>query len=138
MPKPIRITQPLIATDQADPFGVLSTQNGPNLDYAGNCAREPPSLAVAVNCGMGSSFLKALVNAFERLHMVLAENSGYCGSKYQLVDLGEQASWSFQLAVDERRVVDQLRRVSGDLRLPPQFNLALHRLKVALDAVHSD
>jgi hypothetical protein len=60
----------------------MATQNGPDLDYAGSCARKPPSLAVALNCGTGSSFLKALVKAFERLHMVLAENSGYCGSKY--------------------------------------------------------
>jgi len=55
--------------------------NGPNLDYAGSWARKPPSLAVALNCGTGSSFLKALVKAFDSLHMVLAENSGYCGSK---------------------------------------------------------
>ena len=39
-------------------------------------------MAVALNCGTSSSFLKALVKAFERLHMVLAENSGYCGSEY--------------------------------------------------------
>jgi hypothetical protein len=49
----------------------------------GNCARKPPSLAVALNCGTGSSFLKALVKAFDKLHMVLAANSGYCGSKYR-------------------------------------------------------
>jgi hypothetical protein len=39
-------------------------------------------LAVPLNCGTGSSFLKALVKAFDKLHIVLAENSGYCGSKY--------------------------------------------------------
>jgi hypothetical protein len=39
-------------------------------------------LAVVLNWGIGSSFLKALVNAFERLHLVRAANSGYCGSKY--------------------------------------------------------
>jgi hypothetical protein len=38
-------------------------------------------LAVALNCGTGSSFLKALVNAFDKLHMVRTANSGYCGSK---------------------------------------------------------
>ncbi len=36
-----------------------------------------PNLAVALNCGIGSSFLNALVKALERLHMVRAENSGY-------------------------------------------------------------
>ena len=42
----------------------------------GSCARKAPSFAVALNCGTGSSFLNALVNAFERLHIVLAANSG--------------------------------------------------------------
>src|SRR4029077_10923518 len=60
----------------------VAVPSGPDLDYAGSCARKPPSLAVALNCGTGSSFLNALVNAFDKLHMVLAENSGYCGSKY--------------------------------------------------------
>jgi hypothetical protein len=39
--------------NQPDPFGIMVTQNGPNLDYAGSCARKPPSLAVALNCGTG-------------------------------------------------------------------------------------
>lgn len=47
-------------------------------------------------------------------------------------------SGCFQLAVDERRVEDQLCRVVGDLRLPPQFNLALQRLEVPLNPIHSD
>jgi hypothetical protein len=33
-------------------------------------SRKLPSLAVALNCGMGSSSLKADVKAFERLHTV--------------------------------------------------------------------
>ncbi len=37
--------------------------------------RNPASLAVALYCGIGSKSLKALVNAFERLHMVLGWNS---------------------------------------------------------------
>src|SRR6478735_6427235 len=48
----------------------------------GSWAREAPNFAVALNCGTGSSFLKALVKAFDRLHMVRGENSGYSGSKY--------------------------------------------------------
>jgi hypothetical protein len=39
-------------------------------------------LAVALNCGTGSSFLKALVNALDKLHIVRGENSSYCGPKY--------------------------------------------------------
>jgi len=51
---------------------VVATLNAPNLDYADSSARKPANFAVALNCGMGSSFLKAL----ERLHMVRAENFG--------------------------------------------------------------
>jgi hypothetical protein len=73
--------------------------NGPNLDYAGSWARKPPSLAVALNCGTGSSFLNALVNAFDKLHIVRGENSGYSGSKYMRVDFGQQAFRSIELAI---------------------------------------
>ena len=45
----------------------------------------------------------------------------------QPVDFRQQSSRRFQLAVNERGVEDQLRRIVGDLRLPPQFDLALHR-----------
>lgn len=54
------------------------------------------------------------------------------------VDLGQQAPGSFQLAVNERGVEHQPRRIVGDLRLPPQFNLALQRLEVPLNSVHAD
>ena len=37
--------------------------------------RNPANLAVALYCGIGSSSLNALVNAFERLHMVRGWNS---------------------------------------------------------------
>jgi hypothetical protein len=50
-------------------------------NYAVNWLRNSPSLAVPLNCGMGSSFLNALVNAFDKLHIVRAENSGYSVSK---------------------------------------------------------
>ena len=43
-------------------------------------SRKPASFAVALYCGMGSSSLKALVNAFDRLHSVRGRNSSYCGS----------------------------------------------------------
>jgi len=45
-------------------------------DYEGwtDC-KKPASFAVALYCGIGSSSLNALVNAFERLHMVRGWNS---------------------------------------------------------------
>jgi hypothetical protein len=51
-------------------------------DWCKNSSEKAPSFAVALNCGTGSSLLKALVKAFERLHIVRAAHSGYCGSKY--------------------------------------------------------
>jgi hypothetical protein len=53
-------------------------------NYAVNWLRNSPSLAVALKCGIGSSFLKALVKAFDKLHTVLVENSGHSGLKYKL------------------------------------------------------
>src|SRR5215469_11896459 len=46
----------------------------------GTKLRNSPSLAVALNWGIGSSFLKALVKAFDKLHIVLAANSGCSGA----------------------------------------------------------
>jgi len=44
-------------------------------------SRNSPSLAVALNCGMGSSSLNADVNGLERLQIVRKRNSSYFGSK---------------------------------------------------------
>ena len=46
-------------------------------------SRKPASLAVARNCGIGSSCLNADVKAFERLHIVRGWNSSCCGEKYR-------------------------------------------------------
>jgi hypothetical protein len=42
-------------------------------------SRKPANLAVARNCGIGSSCLNAEVNAFERLHIVRGWNSSWRG-----------------------------------------------------------
>jgi hypothetical protein len=56
----------------------------------------------------------------------------------QPVDFRQQTSGRLQLAVDESCVEDQLRRVIGDLSLPPGLHLALQRLEIPLNPVHSD
>ena len=103
--------------------------------YTGSWDRNAPSLAVALNCGIGSSLLNALVKAFDRLHIVWPEKSGYSGSKYNRWTIGKQRSGCFQLAVHKRGIQDQLRLVIADLRLPPLFHLTLHRLEVPLNAL---
>jgi hypothetical protein len=95
-------------------------------------------LAVALNWGTGSSFLNALVNAFDKLHMVRKANSGYSGSKYSRWTSGKEALRSVELAANECRVEDQFRLGIADLGLAPRLDLALHRLKVPLDTIHSD
>ena len=56
----------------------------------------------------------------------------------QPMDFREQAPGRFQLSIDKCRVGDQLRLIVGDLRLPPQFDLALQGLEVPLNAVHAN
>lgn len=55
----------------------------------------------------------------------------------EAVDFRRQASEGLQLAIDERRIEDQPRGVIGDLRLFPQFNLLLERLKFYFRGPHS-
>jgi hypothetical protein len=50
-------------------------------DCEKRASRNSPSLAVALNCGMGSSSLRAEVKALERLQIVRGWNSSYLGSK---------------------------------------------------------
>ncbi len=57
---------------------------------------------MALNCGTGSSFLKALVNAFERLHIVLGCEFRVLWLEVQPVGIGKQAPESFQLAFNKR------------------------------------
>jgi hypothetical protein len=53
------------------------------------------------------------------------------------VDVGQETLRSIEPAVDKSRVENQLGPLVGDLRLTPVLDLALHRLKVWLDTVHS-
>ena len=46
-------------------------------------SRNSPTFAVALNCGIRSSSLKADVNALERLQIVSGRNSSYFSSKYR-------------------------------------------------------
>ena len=54
------------------------------------------------------------------------------------VDLGQEASRRFELAIHKRRVEDQLRLGIADLSLAPALDLALHGLEVPLNPVHAD
>ncbi|MBZ5505132.1 MAG: hypothetical protein LAO78_06575 [Acidobacteriia bacterium] len=56
----------------------------------------------------------------------------------QPMDFGEQSSRRFELAVNERGVEDHFAVSSVILRLPPGLHLALQRVEVPLNPVHSD
>ncbi len=63
-------------------FALPSCRSGWQRPYAAlTPSRNAPRLAVARNCGMASSSLKAEVNAFDRLHMVRGANSSCWGLK---------------------------------------------------------
>jgi hypothetical protein len=89
--------------------------------------------------------LRHWVELFECAAKRVRETPHLPGRKFRVLRLeiqpvyfGEQSSRGFELAVNERRVEDQLRRLVGDLRFPPQFPLALQRLEVPLNSVHAN
>ena len=53
------------------------------------------------------------------------------------MDLGPAEFSALQLAVNERGIEDQLCPFVTDLRLPPDFDLALHGFEVSLDSVQA-
>ena len=56
-------------------------QRGDQFSPTVEASRNDPSFAVALNCGIGSRYLNALVNALERLHVVRGANSSTVGLK---------------------------------------------------------
>jgi hypothetical protein len=74
--------RPMAGTDPRAPVRSVKLEVMVPHDHSARVAsRNRPSLAVARNCGMGSSSLNADVKAFDRLHMVRDSNSGCCGVK---------------------------------------------------------
>jgi hypothetical protein len=65
-------------TRQGHNFRTVRRYLGERYEGRTDC-RNPASFAVALYWGIGSSSLKALVKAFERLHMVRAWNSSCTG-----------------------------------------------------------
>src|SRR5258708_15299084 len=107
------------------------------MDCENRASRNSRSLAVALNCGTGSSSLNADVNALERLQIVRGRNSSYFGSKYRSCTVRTRCL-GFESALDECLVDDHL---GGDVRqftFLPCLHLLSHRLKVPLHSVHSD
>ena len=85
-----RLKASLLDADPADPEPEVAKINefvnpAPSVRPASHDSRadsrKPASLAVALYCGIGSSSLKALVKAFDRLHMVRGWKSSNCGWK---------------------------------------------------------
>jgi hypothetical protein len=58
-------------------------------DWENRASRNSPSLAVALNCGMGSSSLNAEMNAFERPQIV-------CDGNQNIDEVAEVASHRVQ------------------------------------------
>ena len=97
-------------------------------------------MAVALNCGMGSSSLNAEVNAFERLQIVRGRTSSYFGSKFEVevMHAAGQVFWSFQSALDECLVDDHLGGDVCQFASLPSFHLLSHGFEVPLHSVDAD
>jgi hypothetical protein len=80
--------------------------------------------------------LKALVKAFDKLHLVLAAK--ILPLKVQPLHLRQKALRPIQLFFDKGTVKDQFRLLVGDLCLPPRLDLAPHRLEIPLNAIYAN
>ena len=95
-------------------------------------------MAVALNCGTGSSSLNAEVNALERLQMVRGLNSSYFGFKVEVVHAAGTMLGNFQSALDESLVDDHLCCDVRQFTPLPGFHLLSHGLEVSLHSVDAD
>jgi len=94
-------------------------------------SRDDASFAVVLNCGIGSSSLKALVNALDKLHTVRGANSAIRGLTPGQVFRG------VELALYEGLVDHQSRCIVRQAHPLPRLDLFPHRFEVPLHAVHS-
>ena len=62
-------------------------------------SRNDASFAVALNCGIGSSSLKADVKAFDRLQIVRDRNSSYLGLRMRTAACASFNRLPFSMAV---------------------------------------
>ena len=58
--------------------------------------------------------------------------------KVEPVDVGQETSGRFQLAINERGIEDEFGLGVGELRLPPPLDLALQGLEIPLNALDPD
>ena len=75
-------------------------------DHTAAACKNPASLAVALNCGMGSSSSNALVKALDKLQSVRAWNSFNRRVKIQIVDGASEVLRHFQVGFYECAVDD--------------------------------
>src|SRR5216683_3329779 len=107
-------------------------------DCEKRASRNSPSLAVALNCGMGSSSLNADVNAFERLQIVRGRNSSYFGWKYRSCTVRARCLGASSSPLHKRLVDDHLGGDVGEFAFLPGFHLLSHRLKASLHSVDTN
>ena len=110
----------------------------PQKDWENRVSRNSPSLAVALNCGIGSNSLNAEVKG-------VGETPD--GSQFKLLVSRlevkvmhgpRQMFWSFKVAFHERFVDDDFCPDIGEFAPLPCLCLLSHRLKVPLHPIHSD
>lgn len=92
-------------------------------------SKNSPSFAVALKCGIGSSSLKADVNAFEKTTNRARWQFAEFQLEIQIVHRTRQVFWSFQFALHERFANHNLRADIGEFTPRPRFYLVCARAR---------
>jgi len=101
-------------------------------------SRKLSSFAVALNCGIGSSSLKADVNAFDRLHTVRWFELFESWFEVIVVDSASQVLGHVQFTLNECLVDDDLGCHVRQVGLPPGLHLLSHGLEIPLHAIDAN
>jgi hypothetical protein len=107
----------------------------PQNDWENRVSRNSPSLAVALNCGIGSNSLNAEVKALERLQIVRGRNSSYLGSKYRSCTVRARCFGASSLPSTNASLDHHLGRNVCQFAFLPGFHLLSHWLKASLHTV---
>jgi hypothetical protein len=99
--------------------------------------RNSPNLAVALNCGMGSSSLNAEVNALERLQIVRDRNSSYLGSKYKSWTVRARCFGASSLPSTNASYTATFAVTSVSSLFCPGLHLLSHGVEIPLHAVYA-
>jgi hypothetical protein len=90
----------LRTSKKPDPFRMMTTLKWSQGGYAGSCARNAPSFAVALNCDTGSKLLEGAGKGVRQAPHRPGREFGVLRLEIQPVDFRQQTSGRLELAVN--------------------------------------